>query len=280
MATDKQSAFARRLLAGMNVDMDDAIAAKVQGIVAPLAMLRPLLTDPASVASREASYIIERLMEADRLVKASAKRDPQQVATIDALRQQIPALTARQASFAASLIEQFDRKGSLSDKQWACVADLKPVAPVTAAPAVEVTEGIYVSPSDGHVWKVYTTQNGRLGVMTPNPAILAANRKARAEGVKGARRKALQYISGGMRIVGERAAAHDLRPLTDEEAAAFGRTHATCVFCGLPLDDDRSVAAGYGPVCAGNKGLWYPSYEEAADILGRDVIPPQEGEAS
>lgn len=38
-------------------------------------------------------------------------------------------------------------------------------------------------------------------------------------------------------------------------AAEFGRKYKFCCFCDAPLDDDRSKAAGYGPICARNFGL-------------------------
>lgn len=45
-------------------------------------------------------------------------------------------------------------------------------------------------------------------------------------------------------------------------ARAYGRATSHCCFCGLGLTDGRSVAMGYGPVCAENYGL--PWGEERA----------------
>jgi hypothetical protein len=44
---------------------------------------------------------------------------------------------------------------------------------------------------------------------------------------------------------------------TDPAAAgkAYGQRTGHCAFCSLPLDDNRSIEAGYGPVCAENFGL-------------------------
>jgi hypothetical protein len=43
----------------------------------------------------------------------------------------------------------------------------------------------------------------------------------------------------------------------DPVAAAKRHAHLTgnCCFCNRKLDDERSTAAGYGPICAGNYGL-------------------------
>ena len=46
-----------------------------------------------------------------------------------------------------------------------------------------------------------------------------------------------------------------LRPLTADEAAAFGHHTGQCVFCLRELTDERSVVVGYGPVCAAKRGL-------------------------
>lgn len=38
-------------------------------------------------------------------------------------------------------------------------------------------------------------------------------------------------------------------------ASEHGRLTGRCCFCNLPLEDERSTAQGYGPVCAGHYGL-------------------------
>lgn len=38
-------------------------------------------------------------------------------------------------------------------------------------------------------------------------------------------------------------------------AAEYGRLTCQCCFCGRALEDERSTAVGYGPVCADNFGL-------------------------
>lgn len=47
------------------------------------------------------------------------------------------------------------------------------------------------------------------------------------------------------------------------KAKLYGKQTSTCCFCGLALEDPRSVMAGYGPICAGNYGLPIPSMKEA-----------------
>lgn len=43
--------------------------------------------------------------------------------------------------------------------------------------------------------------------------------------------------------------------LTAEQAAQWGHLYSRCVFCGRDLTDERSIAAGYGEICADYHGL-------------------------
>ncbi len=40
--------------------------------------------------------------------------------------------------------------------------------------------------------------------------------------------------------------------------SSFGKLTGNCCFCSLPLTEDRSLEAGYGPICAEKYGLPYP----------------------
>lgn len=57
---------------------------------------------------------------------------------------------------------------------------------------------------------------------------------------------------------GHKALRNLVRPITAEEAAAFGHAEHHCCFCGIELTDEgegRSVEVGYGPHCARKNGL-------------------------
>ena len=43
--------------------------------------------------------------------------------------------------------------------------------------------------------------------------------------------------------------------LTAEQAKQFGDDTHRCIYCSIALTDQRSIDAGYGPVCADNYGL-------------------------
>lgn len=56
-----------------------------------------------------------------------------------------------------------------------------------------------------------------------------------------------QYAPGILR--------RELEPISAADAAQFGHSTAVCIYCAQRLTDERSVAVGYGPVCAANNGL-------------------------
>jgi len=58
-----------------------------------------------------------------------------------------------------------------------------------------------------------------------------------------------QYAPGAIRSL----TAKDKMPL--EKAQQFGKIYGVCCVCGRTLTDERSIAEGIGPVCAG-KGWW------------------------
>ena len=168
-----------------------------------------------------------------------------------------PQATPRDREFAGSLASWIAGGRDLTPKQ-APHAD-KLIARYSAAgtAGVQAVEqapvGLYQH-DDGTVRKVYETQNGRIAAK-----VLVVT------GDHGS----LQYEKGGRRIVSEAVAAGTAHVMTQDEAAAFGRLHSFCCNCCRDLDDDRSLAAGYGPVCADNMGWFYPSYDQAGVILGR-----------
>ena len=53
----------------------------------------------------------------------------------------------------------------------------------------------------------------------------------------------------------------------EEAARMFGIKAKACGYCASPLSNPQSRAAGYGETCADNHGFYYPSHEEALQIL-------------
>jgi hypothetical protein len=204
--SDRQLAFIRSLAA----ERTEALAADT-GILSTVVE-----------TTRDASALIERLMA---LPRDPQPEDEANRVRIEALRGALPTLNGRDAEFAMSLVAQFDRKGSLSERQWPHVDRLA----AGPAPAVTLEPGVFVL-DDGTMILVYTTRNGHLA----------------GKVFDGER---FVYESGAQR----RAATGRL--ITAEEAAAFGHATGHCVYCSRELTDDRSVEVGYGPVCAEKNGL-------------------------
>lgn len=200
------------------------------------------LVAPATI--RDASNIISLLK---RVPCDPVEVDPAQGSKVNELRALLDSLPTRDASFASSLIGQFDVKGRLSDKQWKCIDDLLARISSPSAPSKPIEPGLYIL--DGGVVKVYITQTNRLGAKC---LIDQGNGKG-----------AFIYVKGLL------SRLTDAQRLTEEQAREFGKQYGFCVACARTLDDDRSLAVGYGPVCASNHDWFYPTVEQASEILGR-----------
>jgi hypothetical protein len=200
-----------------------------------------LLSQPET--TRDASNLIDRL----RRLPADPKQvDAGAQAKIDGLVAVLDQLDARDRSFASDLVRSFRQRGDLSERQWPWVERLTAKA---TAPKVEPAEpGLYMV--DGNIVKVYLTQNRRL-----------ATKVLHANGSHGS----FSYSPGWL------AKVRPEHRLTEEQARAFGKQHGFCCACALDLDDDRSLAVGYGPVCAKRYGWFYPSAKQASEMLNRPV---------
>lgn len=169
----------------------------------------------------------------------------------------------------------------------------KPKPAPEAAPE-PVTEGIYKT-ADGAIYKVQTTQDGehlyaKRMVVTPPLGCqghydrldgsyfecgvafpTTDQERLSREGVP------VSYEEWPVRDYGchdrpgtisfeyERGAMHRITAadrMSAEDAKAFGLLYKRCVFCSRRLTDQRSMDAGYGPVCAQTYGLPWGEKEE------------------
>jgi hypothetical protein len=258
MASPKQSDFARKLVTNIQNGVAAVSAQTRDEIIATLtrdaALVSDLVNTPDLVGGREASRVIDTLIGLDREIKAAALASVE-VPTRDevdaflaglgrkvAVEDVTPALVAFATEFARAYTGTFDflrsaqvaaERGPLSDGQAKgvlnCVRAENNRKVEAAAPTADLTPGdVLWSDSLGAVVKVVASKTGNL---------------------YGKVRVAGSWEYGG------KAALANLRPLTAEEAAAFGHSTGECVFCSRELEDDRSVTVGYGPVCAKRYGL-------------------------
>jgi hypothetical protein len=108
---------------------------------------------------------------------------------------------------------------------------LAPQRPASA-PVGRVEDGIYRT-ADGVIWKVQTSQTS---------------------GHPYAKRLHVDEPGRPGTFVFTPGAVNRLRPdqrLTLEDAKAFGDLYGMCCVCGRVLTDEKSIAAGIGPICAG-----------------------------
>lgn len=187
------------------------------------------------------------------------------MSAIETLRANLPNLPASDASFAQSLVQQAARR-PLSAKQMAWVDKLNQRA--SAPPRV--------SACVGNVAGLLALFNTARSNGLRNPAIVAqspvgpirlsvAGSTARQPGTinvaeKGRFGEATWF--GRIKLDGTFEASRDGAPaeLIDylttfaerpaQMAAAHGHATGSCCFCNKELTDARSVAVGYGPVCA------------------------------
>lgn len=146
------------------------------------------------------------------------------------------------SNFAQSLAADYRRRGTLSERQVAAAMSMRAkceardaargaaaARPAAAPAAPTVGPGLYMI--DGEIYRV---------------ALNRAKTRVYAKRLVG--RRSWAYAPG----VVNRLTDADL--VTAERAAEFGHHRGFCCNCGADLTDDRSLAAGYGPVCARNNG--------------------------
>jgi hypothetical protein len=245
-----------RQLQAASAGLDAAALAPIAAVLPQSADLQAAMADDATEA--HAYDVLVKLDAAlDVLTAVTVTADP----TLTALQAIVANAAAqpRDREFAGSLAAGLVKYGKLTDRQAPHAARLiaryADGTPVAGTPAPSATEGLYLH-DNGQVRKVYMTRNDRLACKVLH--------------VHGDH-ATFEYETGGRRIVADALQAGTAHLMTQDEAAAFGRQYSFCCNCARYLDDDRSVAAGYGPTCADNLGWWYPSYAEAAAILKRPV---------
>jgi hypothetical protein len=109
--------------------------------------------------------------------------------------------------------------------------------PTRRAPA---EEGMYRK--DGVIYKVQVAHHGS-GRPYAKELVFREGRDMGDSGLKGTWH--FEYAPGAVRELGPE------HQLTLEQAKEFGQLYGTCCVCGRVLTDEKSIAAGIGPVCAG-----------------------------
>lgn len=205
----------------------------------------------------------------------------QNATLIAKLNDAVMLLPPERRSFAQSMVKQYGRKGSLSDKQWPWVHKLIAMAngeqPQKASHAVGDLSGIL---------KLFEKAKGHL----KHPAIVMhvpcyddvriniAGNRARFPGSLNVVSQHRRNVDDGRRLwygrvkldgsyepsgtvpsdIDAQAIAARLREFSADPVAVateHGKLTGRCCFCDIPLTDERSTAVGYGATCAKHWGM-------------------------
>ena len=185
---------------------------------------------------------------------------------IETLRAALPTLSAKSQSFAQSLLDQHDMRGSLSEKQMYWVNKLAAEAADRKAPRetakIDLTKIVDLFDTAGQHLK--------------HPAIVLDGIRLSVAGERAKFPGSINVTSPGSfqdrtwfgrialdgTFVGSREATpaivEELKALAADpagKAALYGKQTGCCCFCARELTDERSIAVGYGPICADHYGL-------------------------
>lgn len=202
---------------------------------------------------------------------------------IDTLKANVSNLPLRGQDFAKSLLDQFARKGNLSDKQWPYVVKLaresvgqveapkstqvgsmKPLVALFAKAKAHLKRPAIVL-SNPDVGEIRLSEAGAtarvpgsINVTTPGPY---------GERVWYGRITVDGSFQQSPKVVAPTALVDAIRVFAEDpvgQAAKHGHLTGRCCFCNRKLEDERSTAVGYGPICADHFGL--PWGEARTDI--------------
>lgn len=202
----------------------------------------------------------------------------------DKLRSLIPNMSAKSQSFALSLLSQYGRYNTLSEKQWACVDKMlaeyggavhdkfpRIVALMAHAGKHVENPAIYWNLPEARVVARYVAKSGRVFIVDRDRTYF--NERFQKE-------KAVPYCYldqegrvstySGFAKVQEalltKLGAFEADP--HKAGAVEGHVTGNCCFCTLKLTHPESVKHGYGPKCAKYYGLpWGKSGATAAGNL-------------
>ncbi len=215
--------------------------------------------------------------------------------SVDALKQNLAALSERDKSFAESLLSQLERKGSLSDKQWYWIGKLADTAEKAKEGIPDFTQEVEVGDFGGVIQLFKNAAASglknpkiRLGIPmgTHNQplALSVAGHKSKHPGcVNVTNGEPYHHNTWFGRITphGVWQPSQHVEPdlmarlmtllsaLAQDPAGTaskYGRLVGYCCFCHSELSDERSKAVGYGPVCAKNWGLPWGDLPELKEV--------------
>lgn len=158
--------------------------------------------------------------------------------------------------FYGSLLAQYERRGDLSDKQWACVARAMQPKPANSKIDVSRIKQLFADASKSGLkrpaFRCEDVEISQAAATGRNPGALYV--KANDGSYQG---KIVGDEFMPVRDVNANTAAALVAIAADPLAAAvrYGKLTGRCACCGRELTDPESVARGIGPVCETRWGL-------------------------
>ena len=210
-----------------------------------------------------------------------ARLQASSMTTITEFESAVPRMAQKDQDFASSLLGSWKKHGHLTDKQmyWATTLVARIDAP-TATPVQVSGIGRIRRMFDAaasklkypKIWLGTEAHPLRLSIAGPT------SRHAGSIMVTDGRPFGSNRYYGAIDLSGNLKPGRDLTAEVSAElselgadpegkAGKYGRLTGNCCFCNTPLTDDRSVAVGYGPVCAKNFGLTWGARQQQDERL-------------
>jgi hypothetical protein len=198
--------------------------------------------------------------------------NPDQVAAIHELGQALPKLSNSDSQFAASLLQNFNKYGNLSDKQMNWVVTLTQRANAPKPEPVALVQVNFQPIQDLFDKAGQNLKRIKIKLQTPTGQPVVITRAGPmskyvgqvliTDGGPFGSNKYFGRIDTTGEFFATRSATTEVCNLVKqfsdnpaEAAAQYGKLTGGCSFCKHGLTDGRSLAVGYGPVCAKNFGL-------------------------
>ena len=197
-------------------------------------------------------------------------KDAAQLPLLQQLAQLKPSMSPKTVEFAGSLVENFNKYGRLSDRQMffveKIISDLRnPPKQEEMEVSVERIVEMFAQASlkMKRIKVVLKDSSGqKVQFKIAGPSSKYAGQVMISDGGPFGEAKFFGRIDMDGKFVMTKMTTDAIKQLVvgfaaDPEAVAskYGRETGSCCFCCKGLKDDRSVAVGYGPVCANRFGL-------------------------
>lgn len=205
-------------------------------------------------------------------------KDPDQYPVVKELAGLKPKMSEWQVSFAASLVQNYNKWGRLTPKQFNCVEEMvKQLKSGQSGPAqIPILEDVQVSNIKAMFDKAATKLNRmavtlRTSTSGQSVTFRGAGKNSKWHGtifidveVQGSQLAVGRINTKGQlesnklnlsEWDGVRLLVKAFNDNPEQVARTHGTTTGKCCFCRKGLNDSRSLDVGYGPICAGNYGL-------------------------